>query len=75
MDNITINPNEVQFISTITGNVINGRLYEPKWDIGDEQSIHIYTDAGIYYININQHTINGANYTSSIDLITYLNSL
>lgn len=73
MNNINITSERVQFIrndSTISANLI-----EPKWESVDEKTFHVITEQGVYLLWLTDNTINDASYTSSIDLVAYLNSL
>lgn len=72
MNNITITPKSVEFISndlTIISNLI-----AHKWEVVDEHTFHVITEQGVYLLWITENTFNGETYTSSVDLITYLNS-
>lgn len=73
MNNITITPESVEFISndlTIISNLI-----AHKWEVVDELTFHVITEQGVYLLWVTENTINGQTYTSSVELIEYLNNL
>jgi hypothetical protein len=72
--NINITSNQIEFTSTASGQITTG-IIEPRWEAVDEQSFHVITEQGVYLFYVNENTINGETYTSSIDVLDYLNSL
>jgi len=73
MNNITITPQSVEFISndlTIISNLI-----AHKWEVVDELTFHVITEQGVYLLWVTENTINGQTFTSSDELIEYLNNL
>lgn len=73
MNNITITPQSVEFISndlTIISNLI-----AHKWEVVDTLTFHVITEQGVYLLWVTENTINGETYTSSVELIEYLNNL
>ncbi len=73
MNNITITPQSVEFISNDTTIISN--LIAHKWEFVDELTFHVITEQGVYLLWVTENTINGQTYTSSVDLIEYLNNL
>lgn len=74
MNNINITSTQVKFISTASAE-ISANLIDPKWEAVDEQSFHVITEQGVYLLTLTENKVNGQTYTSSFDLIEYLNNL
>ena len=73
MNNINITSERIEFLrndSTISTNII-----DPKWEAVDDNTFHVITEQGVYLLTLTENTINGQTYTSSFDLIEYLNNL
>lgn len=73
MNNITITLQSVEFISndlTIISNLI-----AHKWEVVDMLTFHVITEQGVYLLWLTENTINGQTFTSSDELIEYLNNL
>lgn len=73
MNNIIITLHSVEFISNDLAIISN--LIAHKWEVVDELTFHVITEQGVYLLWITENTINGETYTSSDELIKYLNNL
>jgi hypothetical protein len=75
MTNVNITNTSIQFYSTVASGEINAQLIEPNWELVDEQSIHIISEAGVYCFATTSTTFNEQQFDNSEDALTYLNSL
>ncbi len=74
MNKINITSTQIEFVSTASG-IISTNLIDPKWEAVDDNTFHVITEQGVYLLTLTENTINGQTYTSSFDLIEYLNNL
>jgi hypothetical protein len=72
MIDITFENGFVTFQSSVCG-IVNSQI--ESLEIVDDSSYHLGTSLGIFLINIEQFSINGNQFNTSIDAIEYLNSL
>ena len=73
MNNINITSERIEFISN--DSTITANLTSPKWELVDELTFHVVTEQGVYLLWLTDNTVNGQTYSSSFDLIAYLNNL
>ena len=74
MNNINITSTQIEFVSTASG-IISTNIIHTKWEAVDDNTFHVITEQGVYLLTLSDNTINGQTYTSSFDLIEYLNNL
>jgi hypothetical protein len=72
MIDITFENGFVTFQSSVCG-IVNSQI--ESLEIVDDSSYHLGTFLGVFLINIEQFSINGNQFNTSIDGIEYLNSL
>jgi len=75
MININITQTSIQFFSSVANNEIDAQLIAPNWEVVDEQSLHIISEAGVYCFATTSTTFNEQQFDNSEDALTYLNSL
>jgi hypothetical protein len=75
MTNVNITATVIEFFSSVANGEINSQLIAPKWEVVDSQSLHIISDAGVYYFATTSTTFNQKQFDSSEDALTYLNNL
>jgi hypothetical protein len=75
MTNVNITSKAIQFFSSVANGEIDAQLIAPNWEVVDEQSLHVISEAGVYCFATTSTTFNQKQFDSSEDALTYLNNL
>ena len=75
MINVNITSKAIQFFSSVADGEIDAQLIAPNWEVVDEQSLHVISEAGVYCFATTSTTFNQKQFDSSEDALTYLNNL
>ena len=75
MINVNITQTSIQFFSSVADGEINAQLVAPNWEVVDEKSLHVISDAGVYCFATTSTTFNQKQFDNSEDALTYLNNL